>query len=129
MLINRTFVLACTSAVTLGIAAASSTPALARCSDTDSFRYERSCLIGSIVSRVRNAVDENGPPPKPRSYRDNSTARSSGNSTTANSTASSADTKPSGASASTTCGLTKQYVNGAVTFSDTCTGEWAQQGR
>ena len=117
MLINRTFALACATAVTLGIAAASSTPALARCSDSYSYRDERSCLIGSIVSRVRNAVDENGPPPKPRSYRDSSTARSSGNSKTTN-----------GASASTTCGLKKEYVNGAVKFTDTCTGEWAQTG-
>jgi len=124
MLINRTFALACATAVTLGIAAASSTPALARCSDSYSYRDERSCLIGSIVSRVRNAVDEAGPPPKPRSYRDNSTARSSGNSTTTNSTTSGAN----GASASTTCGLKKEYVNGAVKFTDTCTGESAQTG-
>jgi|SRR6516162_1375085 len=27
------------------------------------------------------------------------------------------------------CGLTKEYVNGALTFRDTCTGEWAQQQR
>jgi hypothetical protein len=25
------------------------------------------------------------------------------------------------------CGLTKEYVNGVVTFRDTCTGEWAQR--
>ena len=40
------------------------------------------------------------------------------------------ETKPTEASSPpATCGLTKEYVDYAVKFRDTCTGEWAQHER
>ena len=35
-------------------------------------------------------------------------------------------TKPNAASSPANCGLKKEYVNNAVKFTDTCTGEWAK---
>jgi hypothetical protein len=50
MLINRTFVLACATVVTLSIAAASSTPAQAQpCSEKRSERERQECSIRSAI--------------------------------------------------------------------------------
>ena len=59
MLMNRAFFLACATAVTLGVAAASSTSAYARpCSNADSVDEERSCLIRNAMSHARAAAAE-----------------------------------------------------------------------
>jgi hypothetical protein len=126
MLMNRTFFQACAMIVTLGIAAASSAPAYARCSDADSAREERSCWIRSIISRAEAAASEAARSAKPKGSRDGSTANSTGDSKTTQSTTSTPDTKTNAASSPATCGLTKEYVNGVVKFRDTCTGEWAE---
>jgi hypothetical protein len=123
---SRTFFLACATLVTLGIAGASSTPAHAgSCSYADSARDERSCLIRAIISRAESAASEATANSKRSSS--GSTAKSTGDSRTTKSTTSSADAKANTASSPAACGLTKEYVNGAVRFRDTCTGEWAQQ--
>jgi hypothetical protein len=61
MLINRTFVLACATVVTLSIAAASSTPAQAQpCSEKRTERERQECSIRSAiysaVSQAESAV-------------------------------------------------------------------------
>ena len=104
MLMNRTFFLACATALTLGIAAATSTPAHARpCSKADSNREE--CLIRSAiytaVSEAEAAHTQHQQAAVARAQQQQAPEKS--------------------------CGLTKEYVNGAVKFRDTCTGEWAQR--
>jgi len=109
MLMNRTFFLACATVVTLGIAAASSTPAQAQpCSEKPSQRERQECLIRSaIYTAVSEAEAAHA------QHQQAAAARV---------------TKPTASSPpEKSCGLTKEYVNGAVKFRDTCTGEWAQQ--
>ena len=127
MLMNRTFFLACATALTLGIAAATSTPAHARpCSKADSNREE--CLIRSVIYNAQAAASEAATEAaKLQSSRGGSTAKSKGDSKPTKPTMPTAGTRPNAASSPATCGLTKEYVNGAVKFRDTCTGEWAQR--
>jgi hypothetical protein len=122
MLMNRAFFLACATAVTLGVAAASSTSAYARpCSNADSVDEERSCLIRNAISHARAAAAEAA------ETAESARSKRSGNGSTAKTTKS---TTPSNADAKTNTAtsncLRKEYDgNGVVTFRDTCTGEWA----
>ena len=97
MPMNRIFFLACATV----IAAASSVPAYARsCSDLDSPSERRACYVRSAIYRGEAAVEahkEKNAAPGPV-----------------------VKAKP-------TCGLKKEYVDGTVKFTDTCTGESAQQ--
>jgi|SRR6516162_1944326 len=97
MPMNRIFFLACATV----IAAASSMPAYARpCSDLDSDRERAACYVRSAIYRGEAAVEahkEKNAAPGPV-----------------------VKAKP-------TCGLKKEYVDGTVKFTDTCTGESAQQ--
>ena len=127
MPMNCTFFLACATVVTLGIAAASSAPAYARpCSKADSDGERTECYVRSAIYRAEAAASE--ALAKSKHSRDGSTAKSTRDSKTTKSMTSTADTKTNAASSPPTCGLTKEYINGAATFRDTCTGEWAQQG-
>ena len=113
MLMNRTFLLACATVLTLGISAASSTPAHARsCSDADSDRQEAACYIRSaIYTAAAHAQERQAARPQQQSQQ----------------AAAARVTKPNAASSPASCGLTKEYVNGTVKFRDTCTGEWAER--
>jgi len=119
MLMNRTFFLACATVVTLGIAAASSTPAQAQpCSEKPSQRERQECLIRSAiytaVSEAEAAHAQHQQAAAARAQQQQAAAARV--------------TKPTASSPpEKSCGLTKEYVNGAVKFRDTCTGEWAQQ--
>jgi membrane protease subunit (stomatin/prohibitin family) len=116
MLMNRTFLLACATVVTLGITAASSTPAHARrCSDADSDRQEAACYIRSAIYQAKAAAAQAQQMQAARAQQQ------------AQQAAAARVTKPNAASSPDTCGLTKEYANGAVKFRDTCTGEWAER--
>ena len=116
MLMNRTFLLACATVVTLGITAASSTPAHARrCSDADSDRQEAACYIRSAVYQAKAAAAQAQQMQAARAQQQQQAAAAR-------------VTKPNAASSPESCGLTKEYVNGTVKFRDTCTGEWAERG-
>jgi hypothetical protein len=79
------------------VAAASSVHAYARpCSELDSDRDRAACYVRSAIYRAEAAYEAREKHDSPR------------------------PTKPKA------CGLTKEYVDGAVKFRDTCTGEWAQ---
>ena len=57
MTMNRTFLLACATVLTLGITAASSTPAHARsCSDANSDRQEAACYVRSAIYQAKAAA-------------------------------------------------------------------------
>jgi hypothetical protein len=61
MLINRTFVLACATVVTLSIAAASSTPAQAQpCSEKRSERERQECSIRSAIYTAVSQAESAG---------------------------------------------------------------------
>jgi hypothetical protein len=83
------------------VIAASSVPAYARpCSDLDSDRARTECYVRSAIYRAEAAVEahkEKNASPRPTEK-----------------------AKP-------TCGLKKEYIDGTVKFTDTCTGESAQQ--
>ena len=133
MLMKRTFFLACAT-VTLGITAASSAPAYARhCSDLDSDRDRTICYVRSAIYRAEAAASETKAKYEARHEakraRDGSATRLPDVSKTTKSTTSTAETKSNTASSPATCGLTKEYNKGALTFRDTCTGEWAQRER
>jgi membrane protease subunit (stomatin/prohibitin family) len=116
MLMNRTFLLACATVVTLGITAAGSTPAYARrCSDADSDRQEAACYIRSAIYQAKAAAAQRQQMQAARAQQQ------------AQQAAAARVTKPNAASPES-CGLTKEYVNGTVKFRDTCTGEWAERG-
>jgi hypothetical protein len=118
MLMNRTFLLACATVLTLGITAASSTPAHARsCSDADSDRQEAACYIRSAIYQAKAAAAQAQQMQAARAQQQ------------AQQAAAARETKQNASPSPATCGLTKEYVNDAVKFRDTCTGEWAQQDR
>ena len=131
MLMNRTFFLACATVVTLGIAAASSTPAQARpCSKAGSDREE--CLIRSAIYTAVSQAEAAAA----RAQQQAAAARAQQQAQKA--AAARAQQEAAAARAQQqqqqqqqapekSCGLTKEYVNGAVKFRDTCTGEWAQR--
>ena len=120
MLMNRAFFLACATAVTLGIAAASSTSAYARpCSKAGSFDEERSCLIRNAISHARAAAAE-----ATEAAESARSKRSDNGSTTKTTKASPSNADAKTNTATSNC-LRKEYDNGVVTFRDTCTGEWA----
>ena len=120
MLMNRTFLLACATVVTLGITAASSTPAHARrCSDAIPTARKRRAISGApyIKPKLRRRRREPGQQQMKGSSRPATGA--TGRRISRNKTKCSL--------VSRSCGLTKEYVNGAVKFRDTCTGEWAER--
>ena len=120
MLMNRTFLLGCATVVTLGIAAASSAPAYARpCRDLDSDRDRTICYVRSAAYQAEAAASEAKAKYEAKHARAGSTTRPPDDSRTAKSTT------PGDAKAA--CGLTKEYVDGALIFRDTCTGEWAER--
>ena len=117
MLMNRTFSLACATVVTLSIAAASSTPAQAQpCSEKRSDRERAECSIRSAIytaAAAARAQQQQAAAARAQQQQQAAAARV---------------TKPTATSSPEKSCLTKEYVDGAVKFRDTCTGEWAQQG-
>jgi hypothetical protein len=131
MLMNRTFLLACATVVTLGITAGSSTPAHAgRCSDADSDRQEAACYIRSAIYQAKAAAAQAQQRQAARTQQQmmqQQKMQAARAQQQAQQATASRVTKPNTASSPETCGLTKEYVNGAVKFRDTCTGEWAER--
>jgi hypothetical protein len=133
MLTTRAFLLAYTAVATLGLALVNSTPADARpCHTADSSpREERLCLVRSAI---RNAVSEAGRQAalaqqaavqKQAAAKQAALERQAAAKQAA--LAKQAPAKQASAPPVGTC-LTKEYLdNGAVKFTDTCTGEWAQR--
>ena len=130
MIMNRTFLLACATVVTLGITAASPTPAHARsCSDADSDRQEAACYIRSAIYQAKAAAAQAQQRQAARGQKQmmqQQQMQAARAQQQAQQAAASPVTKPNAASPES-CGLTKEYVNGAVKFRDTCTGEWAER--
>jgi transcription initiation factor TFIID subunit TAF12 len=130
MLMNRTFLLACATVVTLGITAAGSTPAYARrCSDADSDRQEAACYIRSAIYQAKAAAAQRQQMQAARAQQQmmqQQQMQAARAQQQAQQAAAARVTKPNAASPES-CGLTKEYVNGAVKFRDTCTGEWAER--
>jgi hypothetical protein len=122
MLMNRTFFLACATVVTLSIAAASSTPAQAQpCSEKRSERERQECLIRSTIYTAVSQAES-------AAARAQQQAQKAAAVRAQQQAAAARVTKPTATSSPPeSCGLTKDYVDGAVKFRDTCTGEWAQQ--
>ena len=131
MLMNRTFFLACATVVTLGIAAASSTPAQARpCSKAGSDREE--CLIRSAIYTAVSQAEAAAASAQQQAAaaRAQQRTQKAAAARAQQQAAAARETKPTEASSPpATCGLTKEYVDYAVKFRDTCTGEWAQHER
>ena len=133
---KRTFLLACATVVTLSIAAASSAQAQP-CSEKPTERERQECLIRSAiytaVSRAEAAAASFQQASAQQQAQKAAAVRAQQQATAARATkptaASSPEAKPTATSSppEKSCGLTKEYVNGAVKFRDTCTGEWAQQ--
>jgi membrane protease subunit (stomatin/prohibitin family) len=127
---KRTFLLACATVVTLGISAASSTPAHARrCSDADTDREEAVCLIRGAVYKAKAAAAQAHQMQKMQQMQQAQQMQAARAQQQAQQAAAAPVTKPTATSSppEKSCGLTKEYVEGAVKFRDTCTGEWAQQ--
>ena len=120
MLMNRTFFLACATVVTLSIAAASSAQAQP-CSEKPTERERQECRIRSAIYTVVSEAEAAAARAKQQQA---AAARAQ-----QQQAAAAPVTKPTATSSppEKSCGLTKEYVNGAVRFRDTCTGEWAQQ--
>ena len=132
MLMNRTFFLACATVVTLSIAAASSTPAQAQpCSEKPSQRERQECLIRSAIYTVVSEAEAAAARAKQQQVAAALAKQQQAAAARAQQQQAAAApvTKPTATSSppEKSCGLTKEYVNGAVRFRDTCTGEWAQQ--
>jgi membrane protease subunit (stomatin/prohibitin family) len=134
MLMNRTFLLACATVVTLGITAASSTPAHARrCSDADSDRQEAACYIRSAIYQAKAAAAQAQQMQAARAQQQmmqQQQMQAARAQQQAQQAAAARVTKPNAALSPESCGLTKEYANGTygtVKFRDTCTGEWAER--
>jgi hypothetical protein len=127
MLMNRTFFLACATVVTLSIAAASSTPAQAQpCSEKRSERERQECLIRSAIYTAVSQAESAAA--RAQQARAQQQAQKAAAVRAQQQAAAARVTKPTATSSPPeSCGLTKEYVDGAVKFRDTCTGEWAQQ--
>ena len=127
MLMNRTFFLACATVVTLGIAAASSTPAQARpCSKAGSDREE--CLIRSAIYTAVSQAEAAAARAQQQQRQQAAAARAQQQrQQAAAARAQQQQQQQQQQAPEKSCGLTKEYVNGAVKFRDTCTGEWAQR--
>jgi len=139
---KRTFFLVCATVVTLSIAAAASTPAQARpCSKEDSKRDREECLIRSAIytavsqaeAAAASAQQQAAAARAQQRAQKAAAARAQQQAAAARAqqqAAAARETKPTEASSPpATCGLTKEYVDYAVKFRDTCTGEWAQHER
>ena len=136
MLMNRTFFLACATFVTLSIAAASSAQAQP-CSEKRTERERQECSIRSAiytaVSRAEAAAASAQQARAQQQAQKAAAVRAQQQAAAASAqqqqAAAAPVTKPTATSSppEKSCGLTKEYVNGAVRFRDTCTGEWAQQ--
>jgi hypothetical protein len=131
MLTNRAFLLAYTAVAVLGLALVNSTPADARpCHSADSSpREEKLCLVRSAI---RNAVSEAGKQAalaQQAAIQKQAAAKQAAIEKQAAAKQAALAKQPAVQKASSppTC-LTKEYLDGgAVKFSDTCTGEWAQR--
>ena len=133
MLTNRAFLLAYTAVATLGLAFVNSTPADARpCHAANSSpREERLCLVRSAI---RNAVSEAGKQAalaQQAAVQKQAAAKQAAMEKQAAAKqaalAKQAPAKQASPLPIATC-LTKEYLDGgAVKFTDTCTGEWAQR--
>jgi len=123
---NRTFFLTCATFVTLSIAAASAAQAQP-CSEKPTERERQACLIRSAiytaVSRAEAAAASTQQARAQQQAQKAAAVRAQQQAGAAPVTKPTATSSPPEKS----CGLTKEYVNGAVKFRDTCTGEWAQQ--
>jgi hypothetical protein len=133
MLTNRTFLLAYTAVATLGLALINSAPADARpCHTVDSSpREERSCLVKSTVRAAVSEVGKQVAMAQQAAIEKQAAAKQAAieKQAAAKQAALAKQLPPKQASAPpvATC-LTKEYLdNGAVKFTDTCTGEWAQR--
>jgi len=127
MFMNRTFLLACATVLTLGITAASSSPAHARsCSDADSDRQEAACYIRSAIYQAKAAAAQAQQRQAMQAARAQQMQAARAQQQAQQAAAAPA-TKPNSPSSPASCGLTKEYVNGSVKFRDTCTGEWAER--
>jgi len=136
---NRTFFLACATVVTLSVAAGqASTPAQAQpCSEKRTERERQECSIRSAiytaVSRAEAAAASAQQARAQQQAQKAAAVRAQQQAAAASAqqqqAAAAPVTKPTATSSppEKSCGLTKEYVNGAVRFRDTCTGEWAQQ--
>jgi hypothetical protein len=141
---NRAFLLAYTAVAVFGLALVNSTPADAKpCHSADSSpREERLCLVRSAI---RNVVSEAGKQAalaqqaaaqkqaaaKQAAIEKQAAAKQAALAKQASATqappANQAPAKQASAPPTRTC-LTKEYLDGgAVKFTDTCTGEWAQR--
>src|SRR5262245_26248863 len=128
MLMNRNFLLACATVLTLGITAASSTPAHARsCRDADSDRQEAACYIRSAIYQAKAAVQAHEMQKMQQQQMQAARAQQMQAARAQQQTQQAAPAKPKPAASPSSCGLTKEYINGAVKFRDTCTGEWAER--
>jgi hypothetical protein len=133
MHMNRALLLAYTAVAVLGLALVNSTPADARpCHSADSSpREEKLCLVRSAI---RNAVSEAGKQAalaQQAAAQKQAAAKQAALAKQAPATqaalAKQAPAKQASAPPPGTC-LTKEYLgNGAVKFTDNCTGEWAQR--
>ena len=125
---NRAFFLACATVVTLSIAAASSTPAQAQpCSEKRSERERQECLIRSTIYTAVSQAESAAV--RAQQARAQQQAQKAAAVRAQQQAGAAPVTKPTATSSppEKSCGLTKEYVDGAVKFRDTCTGEWAQQ--
>jgi hypothetical protein len=131
MLMTRTWLLSCATVLTLGITAASSTPAHARsCSDADSNRQEAACYIRSAIYQAKAAAAQAQQKQAARAQQQmmqQQQMQAARAQQQAQPAAAPRVTKPTAASSSESCGLTKEYANGNVKFRDTCTGESAER--
>src|SRR5262245_48080096 len=133
MPMNRTILLACATVLTLGITAASSTPAHARrCSDADTDRQEAACYIRSAIYQAKAQAQQMQAARAQQRQMQAARAQQQQMQAAraqqqAQQAAAARVTKPNASPSPASCGLTKEYVNGTVKFRDTCTGEWAER--
>ena len=122
---NRTFFLACATFVTLSIAATSAAQAQP-CSEKRSERERQECLIRSAIYTAVSEAESAAA--RAQQARAQQQAQKAAAVRAQQQTAAAPVTKPTATSSppEKSCGLTKEYVDGAVKFRDTCTGEWAQ---
>ncbi len=133
MLMNRAVLLAYTAVATLGLALVNSTAADARpCHTADSSpREERLCLVRSAIRNAVSEAEKQAALAQQAALQKQAAAKQAAVEKQAAAKqaalAKQAPAKQAAAPAAGTC-PTKEYLdNGALKFTDTCTGEWAQR--